>query len=79
MNNQYYVHYLAADGRGVDGWFDEGELSPAKPIKQRNKIRNKNKNNRKSANPPLNVLAPTVFDENYFNDIKEKMLALLMK
>lgn len=28
MNNQYFIHYLTADGRGVDGWFDEGELSP---------------------------------------------------
>ena len=27
--NQYLIHYLAADGRGTDGWFDEGELSPA--------------------------------------------------
>ncbi|HGJ5876709.1 MAG TPA: hypothetical protein ACHBX0_10395 [Arsenophonus sp.] len=34
MNNQYFVHYLAADGRGIDGWFDEGELSPAKPVEQ---------------------------------------------
>ncbi|MEY0287979.1 hypothetical protein AB7303_15305 [Providencia rettgeri] len=31
MDNQYYIHYLTADGRGVDGWFDESELSPAKP------------------------------------------------
>ncbi|KNC93755.1 hypothetical protein [Trabulsiella odontotermitis] len=30
MNNQYYIHYLAADGRGADGWFGEDELSPAK-------------------------------------------------
>ena len=29
MNNQYSIHYLTADGRGVDGWFDEGELSPS--------------------------------------------------
>ncbi len=29
--NQYLIHYLSADGRGVDGWFEEGELSPAKP------------------------------------------------
>ncbi|EPL4404693.1 TPA: hypothetical protein ACGW2D_003757 [Morganella morganii] len=27
--NQYLIHYLAADGRGTDGWFEEGELSPA--------------------------------------------------
>ncbi|WGL96286.1 hypothetical protein [Arsenophonus nasoniae] len=27
--NQYCVHYLAADGRAVDGWFEEGELLPA--------------------------------------------------
>ncbi|QWL96605.1 hypothetical protein IZ183_17210 [Morganella morganii subsp. morganii] len=25
--NQYLIHYLAADGRGTDGWFEEGELS----------------------------------------------------
>ncbi len=31
MDNQYYIHYLTADGRGVDDWFDESELSPAKP------------------------------------------------
>lgn len=28
-HNQYLIHYLAADGRAVDGWFEEGELSPA--------------------------------------------------
>lgn len=25
--NQYLIHYLTADGRGADGWFEEGELS----------------------------------------------------
>lgn len=25
--NQYLIHYLTADGRGVDGWFEEEELS----------------------------------------------------
>ncbi|EPX8933633.1 TPA: hypothetical protein ON737_003340 [Morganella morganii] len=30
--NQYLIHYLAADGRGTDGWFEEGELSPALPL-----------------------------------------------
>ncbi|MGU0197942.1 hypothetical protein [Enterobacter roggenkampii] len=25
--NQYLVHYLAADGRAVDAWFDESELT----------------------------------------------------
>lgn len=29
MNDHYYIHYLTADGRGVDGWFDEGEISSA--------------------------------------------------
>lgn len=29
MNNQYYIHYQAADSRAVNGWFDENELSPA--------------------------------------------------
>lgn len=29
--NQYLIHYLTADGRAVDGWFDEGELSSASP------------------------------------------------
>ncbi|HCR3197172.1 TPA: hypothetical protein ON497_003237 [Morganella morganii] len=29
--NQYLIHYLTADGRGADGWFEEGELSPAEP------------------------------------------------
>ena len=29
MNKQYFIHYLTADGRGADGWFDEDELSPA--------------------------------------------------
>lgn len=29
--NQYLIHYLAADGRGVDGWFEEGELSLVEP------------------------------------------------
>ncbi|MEI9716327.1 hypothetical protein [Moellerella wisconsensis] len=27
--NQYYIHYLSADGRAQDAWFEEGELSPA--------------------------------------------------
>lgn len=27
--NQYYVHYLSADGHAVNAWFEEGELSPA--------------------------------------------------
>ena len=27
--NQYLIHYLAADGRAVDSWFDENELTPA--------------------------------------------------
>ncbi|WP_323085408.1 hypothetical protein [Providencia alcalifaciens] len=27
--NQYLIHYLTADGRGLDGWFEEGELSLA--------------------------------------------------
>ncbi|WP_140181280.1 hypothetical protein [Providencia stuartii] len=27
--NQYLIHYLAADGRAQDAWFEEGELSPA--------------------------------------------------
>ncbi|NTZ48384.1 hypothetical protein ACB496_12795 [Lelliottia nimipressuralis] len=31
-SNQYLIHYLTADGRGVDGWFDEGELSSANPL-----------------------------------------------
>lgn len=26
--NQYYVHYLAADGRAVNAWFDEDEIQP---------------------------------------------------
>ena len=29
--NQYLIHYLAADGRGTDVWFEECELSPAEP------------------------------------------------
>ena len=29
--NQYLIHYLAADGRGTDGWFEEGELSSEEP------------------------------------------------
>ncbi|EKB01402.1 hypothetical protein [Proteus mirabilis] len=29
--NQYLIHYLTADGCGVDGWFEEGELSPVEP------------------------------------------------
>lgn len=29
--NQYLIHYLAADGRAVDSWFEEGELSPVEP------------------------------------------------
>lgn len=27
--NQYLIHYQAADGRAVDAWFDEGEISHA--------------------------------------------------
>lgn len=27
--NQYYVHLLAADGRAIDRWFDENELTQA--------------------------------------------------
>ncbi|WP_430689868.1 hypothetical protein [Klebsiella variicola] len=27
--NQYLIHYRAADGRAVDAWFEEGELSPS--------------------------------------------------
>lgn len=27
--NQYLIHYLTADGRAQDTWFEEGELSPA--------------------------------------------------
>lgn len=27
--NQYLIHYLAADGRAVDVWFEESELTPA--------------------------------------------------
>ncbi|MEG6430214.1 hypothetical protein QCN13_14770 [Enterobacter hormaechei] len=26
--NQYLIHYLASDGRAVDSWFDENELTP---------------------------------------------------
>ncbi len=26
--NQYYIHYLSADDRAVNAWFEEGELSP---------------------------------------------------
>ncbi|EPJ3763123.1 hypothetical protein NPI25_000450 [Providencia stuartii] len=29
--NQYLIHYLAADGRAQEAWFEEGELSPAVP------------------------------------------------
>ncbi|MDK9943658.1 hypothetical protein NVR52_19295 [Enterobacter roggenkampii] len=29
--NQYLIHYLAADGRALDSWFEEGELSPSEP------------------------------------------------
>ncbi|AXY32654.1 hypothetical protein CEQ20_03990 [Yersinia pseudotuberculosis] len=28
LNNSYYIHYKAADGRAVDSWFDESEISP---------------------------------------------------
>ena len=28
ISNQYLIHYLAADGRAVDAWFEEGDLSP---------------------------------------------------
>ncbi|WP_140920185.1 hypothetical protein [Limnobaculum xujianqingii] len=27
--SQYYVHYLAADGRAVNDWFEESEIRPA--------------------------------------------------
>lgn len=27
--NQYFIHYLATDGRAQDAWFEESELSPA--------------------------------------------------
>ncbi|AUP76391.1 hypothetical protein CWS02_06455 [Enterobacter sp. EA-1] len=30
-SNQYLIHYLAADGRAVDAWFDEGELTAVQP------------------------------------------------
>ncbi len=29
--NQYLIHYLAADGRALDSWFEECELSPSEP------------------------------------------------
>lgn len=28
--NQYCAHYLSADGRVMNVWFEEGELSPAR-------------------------------------------------
>ncbi|HDT2133536.1 hypothetical protein F3J31_12725 [Enterobacter sp. Acro-832] len=31
FTNQYLIHYLAADGRAVDSWFDESELTPSQP------------------------------------------------
>lgn len=30
-NNQYFVHYRAADGRAVTTWFDEHHLEENKP------------------------------------------------
>ncbi|WP_243233875.1 hypothetical protein [Klebsiella pneumoniae] len=27
--NKYLIHYRAVDGRAVDAWFEEGELSPS--------------------------------------------------
>ncbi|PWI80494.1 hypothetical protein DEO48_08340 [Enterobacter sp. CGMCC 5087] len=27
--NHYFVHYLAADGRAAERWFEEGELTAA--------------------------------------------------
>lgn len=29
--NQYLIHYLTTDGRGIDSWFDEDELSAVEP------------------------------------------------
>ncbi|WGL99149.1 hypothetical protein QE177_04515 [Arsenophonus sp. aPb] len=29
--NQYLIHYKVADGRAVDGWFYEDEISPLTP------------------------------------------------
>lgn len=28
---QYLIHYCAADGRAVDAWFEEGEITPVNP------------------------------------------------
>lgn len=30
-NNQYFIHYPAADGRAVTAWFDERHLEERKP------------------------------------------------
>lgn len=27
LSNYYLIHYLAADGRATDGWFEEADLS----------------------------------------------------
>ncbi|WP_334470084.1 hypothetical protein [Arsenophonus sp. PmNCSU2021_1] len=32
MSNKYYFHHLTADGYAFDRWFDESDLSPAKPV-----------------------------------------------
>ncbi|QCA04879.1 hypothetical protein [Pantoea vagans] len=32
--NQYLIHYCAADGRAVDAWFEEGEISPAESFEE---------------------------------------------
>lgn len=32
--NQYLIHYRAADGRAVDAWFEEGEISPAESFEE---------------------------------------------
>lgn len=29
--NHYFIHYLTADGRAADRWFEESELSAAAP------------------------------------------------
>ncbi|AHE69774.1 hypothetical protein M942_08555 [Enterobacter ludwigii] len=31
LTNQYFIHYMTADGRAVSGWFDEDELSVVVP------------------------------------------------
>ncbi|HGJ5858072.1 hypothetical protein [Arsenophonus nasoniae] len=33
-NKYYYLHLLTADGHAFDRWFDESDLSPAKPLTQ---------------------------------------------